>query len=88
MDNKLRCQSCGQPLGDKFFGTEKDGSETQEYCKFCYQEGEYMQPELTVDDMIQMSIDNMTMQLDFSEEKARTLAQEYIPKLKRWKEQA
>ena len=85
MDSKLRCQSCGMPLGDGFFGTEKNGSETQEYCKFCYQDGEYVQPDLTVDDMIQMSINNMTTAQGMSQEESERLAQEYIPNLKRWK---
>lgn len=84
MDNKLRCQSCGMPLADGFFGTEKDGSETRDFCKFCYQDGEYVQPELTVDDMITMSIDNMTQDLNIDEAKAKELANSIIPKLKRW----
>lgn len=85
MDDKLRCQSCGMPLADGFFGTFKGGAETQEFCKFCYQEGEFLQPELTVEDMIQMSIDNMTQDLSMPEEKAQKLAQTFIPNLKRWK---
>lgn len=72
------------PLGDGFFGTEKNGSPTNEYCKFCYQEGIFVQPNLTVGAMIQMSIDNMVSELEMPEEKARQLAQEIIPKLKRW----
>ena len=85
MDTKLRCQSCGMPLDDGFFGTELGGVETQEYCKFCYQDGTYVQPDLTIEAMIQMSVDNMTNDIQMDEEKARALANEYIPNLKRWK---
>ena len=81
----MRCQSCGMPLSDGFFGTLKNGSETNEYCKFCFQEGAYLQPELTVEDMIQMSIDNMSQDLNFSKENAQELANSVIPQLKRWK---
>jgi radical SAM superfamily enzyme len=75
------------PLDDGFFGTEKNGTETREYCKFCYQDGEYLQPELTVEMMIQMSIDNMTSDLKMDQEKAHELAIQYIPYLKRWKKE-
>lgn len=75
------------PLADGFFGTNKDGSETREFCKFCFQDGSYLQPEITVEDMIQMSVDNMTQDLQFNQKKARTLARQVIPQLKRWKMQ-
>jgi hypothetical protein len=73
------------PLGDGFFGTEVDQNETQEYCKFCYQDGVFVQPETTVEAMIQMSIDNMTAEQGIEESHARELANQYIPNLKRWK---
>lgn len=85
MDSKLRCQSCGMPLDDGFYGTQKDGVATTEYCKFCYQDGEYLQPEMTVDVMIEMSINNMISEQEYTQEEATLLAHEYIPKLKRWK---
>lgn len=85
MESTVRCQSCGMPLDDGFFGTEKNGDPTHEYCKFCYQDGEYLQPDLTMENMIQMSIDNMTEELVFEDPKARELATSYIPTLKRWK---
>ncbi len=85
MDSTLRCQSCGMPLGDGFFGTEKDGGQTQTYCKFCYQEGAFVQPDIPMEVMIQMSVDNMISELNLPEEKAHRLANEMIPKLKRWK---
>lgn len=86
MENVIRCQSCGMPLGDGFFGTEKDQSETQEFCKFCYQDGEYVQPDTTVEAMIQMSVDNMMTELEYDEAYARELASQFIPTLKRWKQ--
>ena len=84
MDNKIRCQSCGMPLGAGFFGTNADGSETQEYCKFCFLEGEFTRPNLTLAQMIDMSVENMTHELKMPEEKARELATSFIPTLKRW----
>jgi hypothetical protein len=86
MDEKLRCQSCGQPLARPIdHGTNSDGSQNAEYCHYCYQNGQFTQPNQTMEDMIQSSIDNMTRDLMFSQEKAQALANEYIPNLKRWK---
>ena len=88
MHDKPRCQSCGMPISAAFanLGSNADGSSSETYCSFCYQKGTFTQPELTVDQMIQMSIGNMTgddlrMPLD----KATELANRVIPTLGRWK---
>lgn len=85
MENTVRCQSCGMPLDDGFFGTEKNGELNHEYCKFCYQDGTYLQPDLTVDIMIQMSINNMTEEQGFEDPQAEEIARAFIPTLKRWR---
>ena len=85
MDDKPRCQSCGMPLGDGFYGGNADGSENQEYCKFCFQDGVFTDEGLTVDDMIEKSADHMTKEQGFEGREARDLAQGVIPSLKRWK---
>jgi hypothetical protein len=59
---KDRCQSCGMPLNigtpmDKtFLGTAADGAAVAEYCKFCYQNGAFVEPALTLSDMVQKSV--------------------------------
>ncbi|MEN9626375.1 MAG: hypothetical protein RL557_703 [archaeon] len=89
MLDKPRCQSCGMPLGfplpEQFFGTNADGSVNKEYCQFCFQQGQFTKPNLTMDEMIESSIEHMTTQLEFPREKAERLANEIIPELKRWK---
>jgi len=72
------------PLGDGFYGTEADGTLNREYCKFCFQDGIFTDEGLTVDDMIEKSVDNMTKEQGFEARQARDLAQGVIPKLKRW----
>lgn len=85
MDNKKRCQSCGMPLAEGYYGTLIDGiSSNDEYCKFCYQNGSFTRPDLTLEDMMQLSVDNMTHDLKIPEEKALKLALSIIPHLKRW----
>lgn len=47
------CQSCSMPLEKDPLngGTEKDGSKSPTYCSFCYENGEFTQPYMTLSDM-------------------------------------
>ncbi len=88
MEEKIRCQSCGMPLSEDFgnLGTEQDGSSNLEYCSFCYQNGGFTNPDQTLEEMIQSSIENMTgSDLKMPVEKATDLANSFIPTLGRWK---
>jgi hypothetical protein len=66
------------------FGTAADGSPVSEYCMFCYQNGEFTDPDQTVDGMVQTSIDFMTANLGFSSEQATQMSNDVIRKLGRW----
>lgn len=81
---KVRCQSCGMPLGDGMFGTNADGSFSDEYCKMCFQNGVFVEPSLTLDQMIQKSVDYMTSQLNIPEPEAREATTKALSSLKRW----
>lgn len=85
MDTSNRCQSCGMRLSEGFFGTETDGSFSSEYCKFCYAQGVFTNPNMTVEEMIASSVDNMVNQVKLPKEQAEQLANDVIPHLKRWK---
>ena len=39
--HKLVCQCCGMPLEDEIISREKDGSLNEDYCKWCYTDGEF-----------------------------------------------
>jgi hypothetical protein len=86
MDDKLRCQSCGMPLSAEFgnHGTHFDQTRSDEYCSFCFQNGEFTDPNQTLEQMIQSSVENMTADLNMPTEKAIELANSFIPKLRRW----
>lgn len=84
MELAFRCQSCGIPLAEGFYGTNEDQSENHKYCKFCFLNGAFTDPNQTMEDMIQSSIENMTEEIGIPEKQAITLANTYIPKLKRW----
>ncbi len=93
MDDKIRCQSCGMPLGEfevqgkkeDNFGTDHDHSKTKEFCKFCFQNGEFTDPNLTLQGMIDRSVHFMAKNLKFTTQEATELSESVIPKLKRWK---
>ncbi|WMI72224.1 zinc ribbon domain-containing protein [Aminobacterium sp. MB27-C1] len=81
---KKFCQSCGMPLDDSsLLGTEKDGSPTHDYCIYCYKEGAFEEPDITMEEMIEVCVPYMVEQ-GFDEEKARKMLAEFLPTLNRW----
>ena len=78
------CQSCGMPLTEEqLLGNEKDGSKNLEYCIYCYDNGEFKQPDLTLEQMIEICVPHMK-EAGMTEVAARTLLKEHLPRLKRW----
>jgi len=66
------------------FGTNADGSKSEEYCTYCFQKGAFTMPAKNVEEMIEKLV-SMHDQMGLSEEAARKMASENLPKLKRWK---
>ena len=81
---KLVCQCCGMPLEDGSLSKEKDGSFNEQYCKWCYAEGEFAYSKL--DDLIEVCAKNMASG-PFSEEEAKRYLRDILPKLDYWKRQ-
>ena len=82
-----QCQSCGMPLltekaGD-CRGTEADGSPSDKWCKLCYQNGAFVGPDCTLDQMI--SIVDKALKKDGRSPIMRWLARSQIPRLERWR---
>lgn len=83
--NSLICQSCGLSLnkaGDR--GTFKDGKKSLEYCRFCFKSGSFIEPEMTLPDMINRVALFMNQKNRLEEKTAQKMAQKIIPRLKRW----
>ncbi|MDR2957016.1 MAG: zinc ribbon domain-containing protein [Coriobacteriales bacterium] len=81
------CQSCGMPLGDTddAFGTNADGSKNEDYCQYCYENGNFTL-DCTMDEMIEFCVPHMaSTNPDISETQAREMMLEFFPTLKRWK---
>ena len=80
------CQSCAMPLTEELYGTNADGSANNEYCKYCYADGAFAAPEMTMSEMIDLCVPHMVEQ-GMTEEQARQLMEEALPMLKRWKQE-
>lgn len=84
MKSETFCQSCSMPLdGQELWGTEADGSKNPEYCKYCYQNGKFTNPGLTLEEMqkrVTEKMDDQNIPEDILE-----AAISRLPSLKRWK---
>ena len=84
MDMKV-CQSCGMPMHtEEIFGTEANGGKNQEYCIYCFKDGAFQLPNVTMEQMMEICIPFMK-EHGMPEEQARAILKEQLPKLKRWR---
>jgi hypothetical protein len=84
---KMDCQSCGMPLRrEEDFGTNADGSRSNEYCFHCFQNGKFLDEGITLGEKIEKNV-GFSVQMEMSEAQAREMASSVLPKLKRWKKQ-
>ena len=79
---QLICQCCGMPLEDSNISRETDGLFNEEYCKWCYADGEYMYSDM--DDLIDVCVKNMVSE-EHSENEVRAYLKATLPKLDYWK---
>lgn len=83
------CQSCGMPItSEELAGTYPDGSKNMEYCKYCFQNGEFTQ-NFTMEEMIEHNLQflnefNKEAGTSMNREEAIAGMREYFPHLKRW----
>ena len=65
------------------FGTNADGSINQEYCKYCYENGEFID-KVSMEEYIEMSL-QFAKELGVTKEEMRAYMQNLLPTLNRWK---
>jgi hypothetical protein len=79
------CQSCSMPLRtDNDLGTNADGSKNKDYCHFCFKDGKFTDEGITMEQKIEKMV-GMARQMNIPEDKARAMAENILPTLKRWK---
>ena len=84
MENKI-CQSCAMPITlDEQLGTNKDGSINNDYCKYCYKNGEFID-KVTMEEYIEMC-SKYGSQAGMTNEEMKVHCQNLFPTLKRWKD--
>ena len=79
---QLICQCCGMPLDDTIIGTDKDGMLNENYCKWCYSDGQYTYTDM--DKLIDVCVVHMA-ENGFPEEQAREYMKQTLPQLEYWK---
>ena len=79
---KLVCQCCGMPLEDEFLSREPNGEFNEEYCKWCYSNGQYTYH--NKEDLINVCVKHMANE-QFSEQQVREYMTSLLPTLNYWK---
>ncbi len=79
---RLICQCCGMPLEDSCISKEPDGLFNEEYCKWCYSEGEYTYD--SMDQLIEYCCEHMASD-NFSSAQVREYMKRLLPGLNYWK---
>lgn len=75
------CQSCGMPIYlSEQLGSDSMGLNVDDYCAFCYKEGEFTS-DVTMEEMIELCSKYMN---DMPKEQAILLLKKKYPTLKRW----
>lgn len=78
----LVCQCCGMPLEDGNISREVDGFFNEEFCKWCYADGEYTYDDM--DTLIEFCASHMANE-NFTAEQAREYMKNMLPTLNYWK---
>ena len=83
MEAEKFCQSCTMPLDAENRGSEKDGTPSQLYCKYCYKNGVFTDPGMTLEKMESICMEEMKKQqlpLDIIQQ-----SRAMLPHLIRWR---
>ena len=80
---KIICQSCGMPITDESqFGTNKDDTQSADFCKYCYERGEFID-KVSMEEYIEMC-SKYGEQAGMTNDEMRRHCEKLFPTLKRW----
>lgn len=79
---QLICQCCGMPLDDSTISKETDGEFNEDYCKWCYTDGEFKYK--SVEQLIDFCTKHMASD-SWPAEQVRAHMEAVVPNLKHWK---
>ena len=81
---QLICQCCGMPLEDGIMSRENDGSFNEDYCKWCYADGEFKYD--SEQQLIDFCVEHMASE-SWPAEQVRAHMEAVVPQLRHWKKQ-
>lgn len=70
---------------DSLLGTNADGTINENYCKYCYKDGKFID-DVTMEEYIEMC-SQFGSQANMTNEQMKEFCQKLFPTLKRWKKQ-
>lgn len=80
---KLICQCCGMPLeDDAILSREPDGTINEDYCKWCYTDGEFVYKSL--EEITDFLVKRLSSD-KWPEAEVRAFFEAELPRLKHWK---
>lgn len=79
---QLICQCCGMPLDDSTISKETDGEFNEDYCKWCYTNGEFKYK--SVEQLVDFCTEHMASD-SWPAEQVRAHMEAVVPNLKHWK---
>lgn len=79
---QLICQCCGMPLDDSTISKENDGCFNEDYCKWCYADGEFKYT--SKEQLIDFCVEHMSNE-NWLPEQVRAHMEAVVPGLKHWK---
>ncbi len=83
MDTQI-CQSCGMPIASEdLFGKNVDGSVNTDYCKYCFENGRFVD-DVSMEEYVDMC-SQFGAQAGMTNDEMKTFCQKLFPTLKRWK---
>lgn len=79
---QLVCQCCGMPLEDATTSRDPDGAFNEEYCKWCYADGEFRYH--SMEELIDFCVAHMA-NAEWPAEAVRAHMEAVVPGLRYWK---
>lgn len=78
------CQSCAMPMESvEMRGNNLDGSKSEDYCKYCYPNGNFNKPDETFEEMVMTCIPFL-VEKGMEEKEAKDYLIQALKPLKRW----
>ena len=82
-EKKLICQCCGMELDDPIMSREKDGTINEDYCQWCYNDGNFTYKDK--EGLISFCEEHLSSD-NWPKESVRKYMMTLLPTLKHWKE--